>query len=110
MAKEPITTTQVLQGLHGLTGRMDSAFQAITDLADHTATGLTTATNTIAQPPTSSLSKKTAKASEEYDGDLEGGHTFIKELYLYLYGETFDEEKKITIALSFLSKGDTTKQ
>ena len=103
MAEEQITTAQVLHALAGLTDNVRSAFNATEDLAEKTAA--MSQAGTIAQPPSSS-SKKTAKAPEEYNGDLEGGNTFIRELYLYLYSETFDNKKKITIALSFLSRGN----
>ena len=97
MSGEVITTAQVLQALSGLGDKVSSAFDAIEALAGKTPDPA---------PTSSSSSKKTAKAPENFDGSIEGGHAFLRELYLYLYGKPFTDEKKITIALSFLCEGD----
>src|SRR3981189_1124574 len=98
MSGEAITAVQVIQALSGLGDKVSSAFDAIEVLAGKTPD--------ITQTPSSSSSKKTPKAPKNFDGSIEGGHAFLRELYLYLYGKPFTDEKKITIALSFLCEVD----
>ena len=53
-------------------------------------------------------SKKTARPPTDYDGDIKKGDTWLRELYLYFREENFTDDKKITIALSYLQGGNTT--
>ena len=87
MSGEAITAQQVLQALAGLTDKVGDAFLAIEGLANKTTEVAEQKTD---PPPSSSSSKKTAKAPENFDGSIEGGHAFLRELYLYLYGKPFN--------------------
>ena len=53
-------------------------------------------------------SKKTARPPTDYDGDIKKGDAWLRELYLYFREENFTDDKKITIALSYLQGGNTT--
>ena len=53
-------------------------------------------------------SKKTARPPTNYDGGLKKGDAWLRELYLYFREENFTDDKKITIALSYLQGGNTT--
>ena len=83
----------------GLAEESRKASQAINDLATVVATKETEGTKK------ESSSKKAAKPPDEYDGNLENGQSFIRQLVLYLHGEGFSDMKAITIGLSYCSQG-----
>ena len=70
MSGEAITAAQVLQALSGLGDKVSSAFNAIEALAGKTPEAAQSNTS-------SSSSKKTAKAPENFNGSIEGGHAFL---------------------------------
>ena len=58
----------------------------------------------VPRPPDS---KKTARPPTDYDGDIKKGDTWLRELYLYFREEeNFTDNKKITIAPSYLQGGN----
>ena len=72
--------------------------------------GLTTQVSrlTTTSATATAATRKSARPPTTFDGDITKGETFLRELYLYFYGENLSNLRKITISLSFLEGGSAT--
>ena len=103
-APTTLTVTDILQLLQntGLQiGALTTQIQNLT--TNQAAAAQATAQVTAPRPPDS---KKTARPPTDYDGDIKKGDAWLWELYLYFREENFTNDKKITIALSYLQGGN----
>ena len=84
----------------------DQISQLFTAVANNLAS-LTTQVSRLTTTSTSAATttKKSARPPTNFDGDITKGETFLRELYLYFYGENLSNLRKITISLSFLEGG-----
>ena len=105
-AAAPTTLTvadilQILQGTEIQIGALTTQIQNLT--TNQAAAAQATAQVTAPRSPDS---KKTARPPTDYNGDIKKGDAWLRELYLYFREENFTDDKKITIALSYLQGGN----
>ena len=100
-AQTTLTVADILQILQGTGIQIGALATQVQNLTTNQA-----AAQVVAPRPPDS--KKTARPPTDYNGDIKKGDTWLRELYLYFREENFTDDKKITIALSYLQGGNTT--
>ena len=101
-----LTVTNVLQLLQNTGLQIRALTTQIQNLTTNQAAAAQAAAQVAAPRPPDS--KKTARPPTNYDGDIKKGDAWLRELYLYFREENFTDDKKITIALSYLQGGNAT--
>ena len=103
-APTTLTVTNVLQLLQNTGLQIGALTTQIQNLTTNQAAAAQAAAQVATPRPPDS--KKTAQPPTDYDGDIKKGDTWLRELYLYFREESFTNDKKITIALSYLQGGN----
>ena len=103
-AQMTLTVADILQILQGTGIQIGALATQVQNLTTNQAAA-TQATAQVATPRPPD-SKKTARPPTDYDGDIKEGDAWLRELYLYFREENFTDDKKITIALSYLQGGN----
>ena len=103
-APTTLTIADILQILQGTRMQIGALATQVQNLTTNQAAAAQAATQVAAPRP--SDSKKTARPPTDYDGDIKKGDAWLRELYLYFREENFTDDKKITIALSYLQGGN----
>ena len=105
-APTTLTVADILQILQGTGIQIGALTTQIQNLTTNQAAAVQAATQVAAPRPPDS--KKTARPPTNYNGDIKKGDAWLRELYLYFREENFTNDKKITIALSYLQGGNAT--
>ena len=103
-APTTLTVAGILQILQGTGIQIGVLTTQIQNLTTNQAAAMQAAAQVTAPRPPDS--KKTARPPTNYDGDIKKGDAWLRELYLYFREENFTDDKKITIALSYLQGGN----
>ena len=103
-AAPALTVADVLQLLQGTGIQIGALATQVQNLTTNQAAATQAAAQIAAPRPPDS--KKTARPPTDYDGDIKKGDAWLRELYLYFREENFTDDKKITIALSYLQGGN----
>ena len=90
-----LTPAQLLQALVDTNANLQTLTAQVGTLA-------AVATN----PHAPSSSKKTAAPPDDYDGDIKKCKAFLQSFFLYFHGESFTDNKKITMTMSYLKGGN----
>ena len=102
VAPTALTVTDILQVLQNTGLQIGALTAQVQKLTTNQAAATQIATP---RPPDS---KKTAQSPTDYDGDIKKGDAWLRELYLYFREKNFTDDKRITIALSYLQGGNAT--
>ena len=105
-APAALTVADILQILQGTGIQIGALATQVQNLTTNQAAAAQAAAQVTAPRPPES--KKTAQPSTNYNGDIKKGDAWLRELYLYFREENFTDDKRITIALSYLQGGNTT--
>ena len=105
-APATLTVADILQILQGTGIQIRALATQVQNLTTNQAAAAQAAAQVAAPRPPDS--KKTTRPPTDYDGDIKKGDAWLRELYLYFREENFTDDKKITIALSYLQGGNAT--
>ena len=103
-ATPTLSITDVLQVLQNTGLQIGALATQVQNLTTNQAAAAQAAAQIAAPRPPDS--KKMARPPTDYDGDIKKGDAWLRELYLYFREENFTDDKKITIALSYLQGGN----
>ena len=103
-ATPTLSITDVLQVLQNTGLQIGALAAQVQNLTTNQAAAAQAAAQVATPRPPDS--KKTARPPTDYDGDIKKGDAWLRELYLYFREENFTDDKKITIALSYLQGGN----